>query len=492
MHQTWHIFKKDCRYLRYEATVVWLIAIVFAAMHLRGPHRSSDLVWIPEVFLFIGVASIIGRLVLAEAIPGDRQFWITRPYRWQSLLGAKVLFLIAFVNLPVFLAQLAIVLIDGFPFGSIVAGLLWSQLLWFAFLLPFAAFATLSAAKPFHLILFGIAAAVWVLALSGEAGPLTGVRWVSQTIALLALVATAICILFLQYRSRRTVLSRCLAAVGITAATFVFVAMPWPTALAVESRLAPPNALGSSIQASLSHTFAEKFWVARVERKRVALHFPISVVGIPDGTELVPDALTITLAGADGHHDDLGVLECSNFNRATVSANTALISALCVGDTTFFLTQRNRPVTLRASLYFTLFGNARSQTIPVSDEPSNAIDGLQCYIDSVRAEWDVYCRSAFRWPSRLVYAKLGRTDAKAFAQFASYSPFPANLNIDPIETRWASAYAAGPPPNVRDVTITVEEPLEHLRRDFEARDVHLDQFAYPSFLIGPAPTPGIP
>ncbi len=94
----------------------------------------------------------------------------------------------------------------------------------------------------------------------------------------------------------------------------------------------------------------------------------------------------------------------------------------------------------------------------------------------VKAEWDVYCRAAFRWPDRLVYAKLGRTSADSFAQFVSYSPFPAGLNIDPIETRWASAYASGPPPTVRDVTILVEEPLAHLERDFEARDVRLNQF----------------
>ena len=149
-------------------------------------------------------------------------------------------------------------------------------------------------------------------------------------------------------------------------------------------------------------------------------------------------------------------------------------------------------MTLRASLYFTLFGNARSQTIPLSDQPSNAPDGLQCYTDSVKSEWDVYCRSAFRWPARLVYAKLGHTNANSFTQFVSYSPFPASLSIDPVETRWASAYAAGPTPNVRDVTIIVEEPLVHLRRDFEAQDVQLDQFAYPYIRIGPAPNHAIP
>lgn len=90
----------------------------------------------------------------------------------------------------------------------------------------------------------------------------------------------------------------------------------------------------------------------------------------------------------------------------------------------------------------------------------------------------VYCRSAFRWPARLVYAKLGHTDAHSFTQSVSYSPFPASLNIEPVETRWASAFAAGPAPVVRDVTIIVEEPLALVRRDFEAAGVKLNEFTF--------------
>ncbi len=156
------------------------------------------------------------------------------------------------------------------------------------------------------------------------------------------------------------------------------------------------------------------------------------------------------------------------------SPSAATLSAACLTDLAPFIQEPDQLVTLRASLYFTLFGNARSKTIPLSNQPTNALDGLQCYHGSSRAEWDVYCRSAFRWPARLIYAKLGHTNANSFAQFVSYSPFPANLNIDPVETRWASAYAAGPPPEVRDVTIVVEEPLVHLRRDIEARGVSLN------------------
>jgi hypothetical protein len=165
--------------------------------------------------------------------------------------------------------------------------------------------------------------------------------------------------------------------------------------------------------------------------------------------------------------------------RNTISDSAVTISAVCAADPGFFERDRGRPVTVRGSLYLTVFGNARSQTLALSDQPANALDGLQCYTDVASAEWDVYCRSAFRWPARLVYAKLGRSNANSFAQTVSYSPFPAGLNIEPIETRWASAFAFGPRPNVRDVTIVVEEPLAHLRRDFEARGVRLNGFAFP-------------
>ena len=50
---------------------------------------------------------LIARLIHAETLPGDRQFWITRPYRWQSLLGAKVLFVLVFLNLPMTVADAA-------------------------------------------------------------------------------------------------------------------------------------------------------------------------------------------------------------------------------------------------------------------------------------------------------------------------------------------------------------------------------------------------
>jgi hypothetical protein len=437
MHQALHIFKKDIRYLRNEIALVLLIAILLAALH------SPEMIRVIEFALLGAAAFLIGRLVLAETIPGDRQFWITRPYRWPSLLGAKVLFIVAFVNVPICLAQLFILIEDGFPLAPSVPGLLWSQVLLFAFVsLPFAALAALSSGMvPFifaQLIVLAAGYAVWELLVVTGTARLAGVDWIRDSIACIALCVTAVPVLFLQYRRRRTVFSRWFAMGGIVVAVVAYITAPLTLALALETHLSKQPSLGSSMQVTLGQHFGEQFWRPQLEPK-VMLHIPISVEGIPAGTEMQPDALTISLQGSDGRTAKLGAADCGDLKRGTISASAATISALCGLDPAFFQSLHDRGVTFRATLYFTLFGNTRSQTIPLTDVPSNALDGLQCYTNVVKAQWDVYCRSAFRWPDRLVYAKLGHTNADSFAQFVSYSPFPATLNIDPVETSSQSA-----------------------------------------------------
>ncbi len=489
MRQTLHIFKKDVRYLRYEIALILLFALALAVVHVRPAHQVNNSWW-AELGLVAATAFLIGRLVLAESIPGDRQFWITRPYRWQSLLGAKLLFMATFVNLPVLLVHLFILIIDGFPLAPSVPGLFWSQVLLFVIVaLPFATLATLnSGMAPFifsQLIVLAAVYGVWQM-LPRATPQLGGVEWLPDSIAVLFLAAICGTVLWVQYKSRRTLASRSLAIGAIAIGAVLFMAVPWPVALAVQTKLSKQPSLGSSIELALGPQFGERSWVAQTKPK-VALHLPISMQGIPNGTEIHADALSISLEDAGGGATTASTSECFELTRQTISRSVVIVSAVCLVDPKFFQRQHGHPVTLRAALYFTLFGNARSQTIPLSDEPANVLDGLQCYTDTVKAEWDIYCRSAFRWPARLIYTKLGDTNAKSFTQIVSYSPFPAGLNIDPMETRWASAYAAGPPPTerVRNVTIVVEEPLAHLRHDLEAHDVALDDFVFPSTAYPP-------
>jgi hypothetical protein len=487
MRQALHIFKKDARYLWYEIAVVWLLASAFAAMHIRPEHGEFSM--LAEVVLVIGVVLLIGRLILAEAITGDRQFWVTRPYRWQSLLAAKILFIIVFVNLPVFTAQFFIVLIDGFPLGSSVPGLLWSQVLLFACVaLPFAAIAAVSSGIAPFIIAQLIAIAFAAIMLDAFAPfatrALGGLDWIRDSIAVLAFGAVAVPVLFIQYKSRRTLLSRWVALGGIALGALAFMAMPSSFALAVQSGFPKQPSLGSSIQIAFGEVPEHQFSSGQV-RDKVAMVFPILVRDIPEGTDVQGDVLSISLQSPDVPASRVNAIEdCGNFSRTPISVGAAIIHANCFIDTKFFGQQRHRPAILHASLYFTLFGNSRTRTMPLNSGLFDAPDGLQCAAvsDDLRTVWNVRCRSAFRWPARLVYQRLGDTDENTIPQPVSYSPFPADLSIDPIEIHQSTVSAGGPGPKpaIRDFTIIVEEPLAHLRRDIVAHDVQLDDFADPS------------
>ena len=72
---------------------------------------------------------LIARVIHAETLVGDRQFWLTRPYEWKKLLGAKALFLAVFLYLPLLIAQCLLLFRAGFHPLSFIPGLLFNLLL---------------------------------------------------------------------------------------------------------------------------------------------------------------------------------------------------------------------------------------------------------------------------------------------------------------------------------------------------------------------------
>ena len=61
----------------------------------------------------------------------------------------------------------------------------------------------------------------------------------------------------------------------------------------------------------------------------------------------------------------------------------------------------------------------------------------------------------------------------AITRLISYSPFPAELQLDPIVRRAPSYYSQELPPADREVTIEVDQPLAYLRRDVDVRHIRL-------------------
>src|SRR5262249_18509836 len=119
-------------------TLFAIAATVFAWAGIVRPYPFPA----AELVLEAIGAYVIARVVHAEPLPGDRQFWLTRPYNRLSLVGAKLMFIAALVCGPICLAHIAMLVGGGFSIGPNLAGLVWSQvLIFFAGALPVAALA---------------------------------------------------------------------------------------------------------------------------------------------------------------------------------------------------------------------------------------------------------------------------------------------------------------------------------------------------------------
>lgn len=148
MKQIVAIFSKDAR--RFWPEIFVSIAVL-AALVLVYPHQwrvtnqtgmlfetrhsfftRNPLEFFSEclvVLVPVGWWIMIARLVHGERLVGNTQFWLTRPYEWQKFLAAKLMFLAAFISIPFFVAQCAMLLAGGFNPLSVLPGLFYNLLL---------------------------------------------------------------------------------------------------------------------------------------------------------------------------------------------------------------------------------------------------------------------------------------------------------------------------------------------------------------------------
>ena len=236
MKQILHIFRKDTKHLWIEIAVSLAALSIFAAFapdqwefSPAAMHRRS---LIPLLLLLVPATwwLLIGRLIQAESLVGDRQFWLTRPYEWKKLLTAKVLFILLWIYMPFVLMQAAILKEAGFSPLTHAAG--WFHSLAFVsglILLPLIVMAAITENfARMTLTLFGgvavmVAAAYLMFMPSGgyeSTAPYDHNGWIVGLI-----VGGAILVVPLQYAMRRVWLARAVGMVTILLATGLGMAM---------------------------------------------------------------------------------------------------------------------------------------------------------------------------------------------------------------------------------------------------------------------------
>lgn len=347
MKQVLHIFKKDAQQFWPEIAVSLAIAAALVwvlPMQWNGPaetvwggnnNRMMSVMMIGRglsVLLVISWVMLTMRAVHAEGLVGDRQFWLTRPYEWKSLLAAKALFVGAFVVVPLAIAQCLLLVRAGLNPMASIGGLAFNLLLIVGMLvLPLVAIAAVTAdftrmTLTLLGVLLGVGVLVFVITMHMSLtvqGPLIGSliyvaigdpflpsRDLISTghhsqlpiaLLLLAVCATAVVV---QYARRRTAISRMILLalpVALTVLVLLTAHGSGPAHPFSDPTYAP-LASGATPPVELTYAPDEKhtFYVSKGENP-VGVRIPIRITGMAADRAVIAGAYPkVTITGADG------------------------------------------------------------------------------------------------------------------------------------------------------------------------------------------------
>jgi hypothetical protein len=321
MKQILHILAKDARHLWAEISLSVAITAAFA---LACPSRwlapggmryfgSGFTAATADVQLFVGLLELlvfaswwllISNLIHSDRLIGDRQFWLTRPYEWKKLLAAKLLFLLVFLYLPLFIAQCALLAVAGFSPFAHLAGLIFNLLLNSGVvILPLIAIAAVTANfARMTLALFGVLLSIAALLTLASRINLATMSLPWEASVYLALViclcAAAVGSQFATRNTRRSVLL--LAAFPVLFFSIgEFIAPSQP--LVNRSYPVSDAASGAPVRFSYSPSgFNQPVSSAAPRPREVAIELPLDVSGIADRSVVIPEAVRASIEAPNG------------------------------------------------------------------------------------------------------------------------------------------------------------------------------------------------
>ncbi|HKD79426.1 MAG TPA: hypothetical protein VKH81_07005 [Candidatus Angelobacter sp.] len=327
MKQTIHIFTKDLR------RFTWEIALSLILLALYGwcqpvTWNPIDAIFMAQAnswrylganvcgfLLILAWAALLIRVISEDSPAGDRQFWITRPYRWPSLLAAKFLFFIAVVNIPLLMLQLGLLQAAGFPPFHYLARLVAMQLFLGACYLCVAALAAVARggrqfARAAIVVLIFFLIVLWLGVSTNRAvgfdlhvHPLD---WIEEAV----LIVLPMVVIVRQYARRKTAQSRWILLAGGLVLLLLTAAQPANTLNEAEYPLLAPGMeprLEVSLESPLRPaTAALAIRNGKSRGKTVLLRLPLSGADMPAGYLAQVNAIRITLEASDGTRWDSG------------------------------------------------------------------------------------------------------------------------------------------------------------------------------------------
>jgi hypothetical protein len=423
MKQTIHIFTKDLRRFSWEIALA-LILLAFYVWSQPATWQSADefffnhpttAYWrylgssISGFLLMLGWAAMLIRVIAEDSPTGDRQFWVTRPYRWPNLLAAKVLFFIAVVHVPLLIAQIGLLKAAGFaPFHY--PGRLFSLHLGLAgFYLCVATLAVVARgsrqfARAVIVVLIFLVVWVWMDSATGNLGLEIGwhnpvLSWIGEAF----LIGVPLVVIVLQYARRRTAQSRWVLVGAGLALTLLTAAQPANKLNEAEYPLLAPGtgpSLEVSLEPHLQAQAATPIQLGKKKEKTVLVILPLSAADMPAGYLAQVKAINITLQASDGTHWSSGWRDAyhlfsdgTDFPHEPDKKTWRGLGTPVNVDGKFFEHVRDTAATLHVAIAATLFRDQEGPPMtPVNGEI--AVPGVGFCVIGQRNPGTLWCRTA--------------------------------------------------------------------------------------------------
>jgi hypothetical protein len=423
MKQMLHIFAKDSRQFWPEILISLALVATFVWMYPRSWLSGNTLyavgggAFVPalleqylggilKVLIPVSWWLLIARVIHAEALVGDRQFWLTRPYEWKKLLGAKALFLVVFLYLPLLIAQCLLLFRAGFHPLSFIPGLLFNLLLITGIsVLPLVAIASVTAtfARVTVTLLAGLAGFIGFIAISLLFSNSVSIPSSDQLAIPLAYCFCGT-VVVLQYAARRVWASRLLLIAFPIVLVLSGLAVPEST---VMGHAYPRASAGQEAPVQLSLLRDTPYPAAAdlIRANQVQVRIPLQVSGVTEGYALIPDALQVTVDAANGSHwtSPWQAASSSNYLPGMSESGVNFLMSRALFDQV-----RSMPVTLHFTLALTQVHAGNVRSIPLPTQDFSVPDFGICSPDPRwmdRHFFGIACRFALRQP-RLTYISV--------------------------------------------------------------------------------------
>jgi hypothetical protein len=366
--QALHIFRKDVRRLwPLIAVVLALFAFDYAQISgLTAPLPHGVPLGFYEILLLTVLACwfLGARVVQEEALPGERQFWLTRPYDRSGLLLAKLLLVSTFEFIPLVVAGCASEVHYGVPILPNMGGLLlWGIVASAWLILPGIAIASVTTnLRWFVGALFAVSVAVGVYAFYGALTP----HWFSPAVAApgitnlagyLPLILLTIGGTVFQYSRRRTNWSRAILAAGLLAPA---VTLPADGLVSLSTRWQNPGFDSAVVHIAFDESAPPRFDGTQFG-DRTCESLRLNVYGLPNGASLESfgdSALEIQPWSVGGK------IEIASDQSAVEQFGDGFREVLCL-DSTTFEAARNQSLTLRLSINATVRSTVDEIRVPL-------------------------------------------------------------------------------------------------------------------------------